>query len=225
MPELPDPREPGGRKLWALTLLLGFAGGFTDAGGFMLAGVFTGHVTGPALLTMIYLARHDFPHAISAAIAAAGFVAGTALGVSWQRGTPPSQAPRQLAGPLAGGIVLVALGTAVRGGSAGTDAFVALVALSMGLRNGAWHRLGGITVYSTFVTGMTTQLVSALPPECHQAQWTVLPAMLACFLAGAGAGAWLTHGWGSLGFLAVLLPMLVALVLSLAVRPPDPSSR
>ena len=75
----------------AICLILSGAGGFADAGSFMLIRTFTGHVTGNGLLTAVYLVKGEFSVALLCALAVVAFMSGTAAGTGWQHeGVTPS---------------------------------------------------------------------------------------------------------------------------------------
>jgi hypothetical protein len=42
----------------------------------------------------------------------------------------------------------------------GVEIFVIFVSLALGLQNGAFRRVGGISVHTTYLTGMITSLIS-----------------------------------------------------------------
>jgi uncharacterized membrane protein YoaK (UPF0700 family) len=85
----------------------------------------------------------------------------------------------------------------------GVETFVIFVSLALGLQNGAFRRVGGISVHTTYLTGMITSLISS-ETEKHVSE--VVPPLvrtpaprigLLCgiwiaFVLGAGTGArWL----------------------------------
>ena len=105
----------------------------------------------------------------------------------------------------------------------GVQIFVISVSLALGLQNGAFRRAGGISVHTTYLTGMITSLIST---EGEKYASGVLPVSsgapdpkieLLCgiwiaFVLGAGTGAAMVLHFGAVGMLgAALLLILLAL--------------
>jgi uncharacterized membrane protein YoaK (UPF0700 family) len=121
-------------------------------------------------------------------------------------------------------ILIVAASLAMASGVAyGAEVFVMFVSLALGLQNRAFRRVGGITVHTTYLTGMITSLVST---ETEKYAFEVLPPPviatdpkigLLCkiwfaFVSGALTGATLVLHFRALGMLGVAL-LLVTLIL------------
>ena len=64
-----------------VSLVLSLVGGFADAGSLILAGSFTGHVTGNLVLATVHAAHGEWGPAFSCLAAVAAFLAGPAGGV------------------------------------------------------------------------------------------------------------------------------------------------
>jgi uncharacterized membrane protein YoaK (UPF0700 family) len=78
----------------------------------------------------------------------------------------------------------------------GIFVFVIFAALALGLQNGAFRHAGGISVHTTFLTGMITRLISAeaekyasevkpLPVRSPDAEIGLLGGIWASFVLGA----------------------------------------
>ncbi len=105
----------------------------------------------------------------------------------------------------------------------GVEIFVICVSLALGLQNGAFRRVGGISVHTTYLTGMITSLIST---EGEKYASGVLPASsrtpdpkieLLCeiwiaFVVGAGTGAAMILHFGAVGMLGAAL-LLIPLAL------------
>jgi uncharacterized membrane protein YoaK (UPF0700 family) len=199
---------------------LAFVGGYGDAASFVLAKTFTGHVTGNLVLAAIAVAAHEWRAAVGHLSAIVSFLIGifaTALIVrplkAW------SSWP--LLPTVMGIEVILILGASfalASGMARGIEIFVIFVSLALGLQNGAFRRAGGISVHTTYLTGMITSLISA---EGEKYASGVLPVSsrapdpkieLFCgiwiaFVLGAGTGAAMVLHFGAVGMLgaAVLL--------------------
>ena len=100
--------------------------------------------------------------------------------------------------------------------------FVIFVSLALGLQNGAFRRVGGISVHTTYLTGMITSLISTEtekygsemgPPSVRvpDPKIGLLRGIWIAFVLGAGTGAAMVFHFKALGMLgaAVLLILLV----------------
>jgi uncharacterized membrane protein YoaK (UPF0700 family) len=105
----------------------------------------------------------------------------------------------------------------------GIEIFVIFVSLALGLQNGAFRRAGGISVHTTYLTGMITSLISAqgekyasgvLPVSSRapDPKIELLCGIWIAFVVGAGAGAALVLHFGAVGMLGAAL-LLIPLAL------------
>jgi uncharacterized membrane protein YoaK (UPF0700 family) len=210
-----------------LSLGLAFVGGYGDAAGFVLAKTFTGHVTGNLVLGAIAATAHDWWTMVGHLSAIVTFLIGVVLSVLILR--PLKAWPSWPFLPTVMGIeviLIVAAALALESGMAfRVEMFVILVSLALGLQNGAFRRVGGITVHTTYLTGMITGLISTeaenyisgLPPTpvgAPDPKISLLCKIWIAFVVGAGVGAAMVFhfkGFGMLGA-AVLLITLVLYV-------------
>src|SRR6267154_3676724 len=160
------------RNAW-LSVGLAFVGGYGDAASFVLAKTFTGHVTGNFVLTAIAVAAYDWRAALEPLSAIVTFLIGISLSVFIVR---PLKA--RLLWPLLPtimgieGILIVAASLALASDMThGVELFVIFVSLALGLQNGAFRRVGGISVHTTYLTGMITSLISTTT-ETHASEVT-----------------------------------------------------
>jgi uncharacterized membrane protein YoaK (UPF0700 family) len=203
---------------------LAFVGGYGDAASFVLAKTFTGHVTGNLVLTAIAAAAHDWRAALEHLSAIVTFLIGISLSVLIVR--PLKAMPSWPLLPTIMGIeviLIMAASLALASHTAhGVEIFVIFVSLALGLQNGAFRRVGGISVHTTYLTGMITSLISTETER--YASETVAPAVRApdpkigflcgiwiAFVLGAGTGAAMVFRFKALGMLgaAVLLILLI----------------
>jgi uncharacterized membrane protein YoaK (UPF0700 family) len=90
------------------------------------------------------------------------------------------------------------------------------VSLALGLQNGAFRCVGGVSVHTTYLTGMITSLISSetekytsevLPPPARAAdpKIGVLCRISIAFVLGAGTGAAMVLHFRALGILGAAL--------------------
>jgi uncharacterized membrane protein YoaK (UPF0700 family) len=207
-----------------LALGLAFVGGYGDAASFVLAKTFNGHVTGNLVLAAIAVAAHEWRAAFGHLSAIFTFLIGIFVSVLIVRPRKASSWPL-LPTIIAMEVILIVLASlALASGMAhGIEIFVILVSLALGLQNGGFRRAGGISVHTTYLTGMITSLIST---GAEKYAFGVLPASsrapdpkigLLCgiwiaFVVGAGTGAAMVLHFGAVGMLgAALLLILLAL--------------
>ena len=110
--------------------------------------------------------------------------------------------------------------------------FVICMALALGLQNGAWRGTGGITVHSTYLTGMITSLLTSgtqryISKATRAAEpdpkISLLSGIWVAFIAGAALGATLVLHYHALGILGPALVLLALLIIEFATirRRPD----
>src|ERR1700676_1138824 len=145
-----------------LSFGLAFIGGYGDAASFVLAKTFTGHVTGNLVLAAIAIAAEDWRAMLGPLSAIVTFLLGVVLSVVIAR--PLKVWPSWLLLPTIRGIEgLFTVGAALAlasGMARRVEIFVIFVSLALGLQNGAFRRAGGISVHTTYLTGMITSLIS-----------------------------------------------------------------
>jgi uncharacterized membrane protein YoaK (UPF0700 family) len=110
----------------------------------------------------------------------------------------------------------------------GVEIFVIFVSLALGLQNGAFRRVGGVSVHTTYLTGMITSLISteaekyapgeAPPPmRAPDPKMRLLCGIWAAFVLGAGTGAAMVLHFKALGMLGAAL-LLIILILRDCLR-------
>jgi uncharacterized membrane protein YoaK (UPF0700 family) len=216
-----DIRPP---DLW-LSFGLAFVGGYCDAAGFVLARAFTGHVTGNLVLAAIAVAAHDWRTLVGRLSAIFAFLIGSLLGVLIERplkARPSWPLLRTIMGLEV--ILIVAASLALTSNTAhGAEIFLVFVSLALGLQNGAFCRAGGISVHTTYLTGMITSLVSteaeeydsdAGPPPVRgrYPKNDLLFGIAITFVLGAWVGAALTLYFKGIGMVGAVL-LLIILIL------------
>lgn len=208
-----------------LSFALAFIGGYGDAAGFVLAKTFTGHVTGNLVLGAIAVAAQDWRAMLGHLTAIVTFLLGVILSIVIVR--PLKAWPSWPLLPTIMGIeviLIVAAAFALRSGMAPrVEIFVILVSLALGLQNGAFRRVGGISVHTTYLTGMITSLISteaqkytsglpSTPVGAPDPKIGVFCGIWMAFVLGAGIGAAMAFHFKGFGILGAAL-LLIALIL------------
>jgi len=200
--------------------LLGFVGGYGDAAGFVLARTFTGHATGNLVLGAIEIATGDPRSALSHFSAVVTFLIGVFLGAWTMRSSKRSRFSSVIISEL---ILILASPLLLSGHLAGAQSFVLCVSLALGLQNGAFRRAGGISVHTTYLTGMITSLISSeaekysaepLPPAAstYNPRIVLTVQIWTAFVLGAITAAAATFQfkqWAMLGISLVLLVVIL----------------
>jgi len=210
--------------MW-LSLGVAFVGGYGDAASFILAKTFTGHVTGNLVLAAVAVAAHEWRAALGRLSAIVTFLIGIFVSVVIVRPLKAWSSWPLLPTIMGMEVILIGLASLALASAMahGTEIFVIFVSLALGLQNGAFRRAGGISVHTTYLTGMITSLIST---EAEKYASGVLPVSsrapdpkieLLCgiwiaFVAGAGVGAALVLHFGAVGMLGAAL-LLIPLAL------------
>ena len=212
-----------------LGALLAFNAGAINAGGFLVVGMYTSHMTGFASMISDMLVLGSFTVAIGAAGALLAFVAGaacTAVLVNWAR---QNHLRSEYALPLLleAGLLLVfgLLGATLnRQTPFAVPLTVLVLAFTMGLQNALVSKISASQIRTTHMTGVITDMgielgklfywnQGARPPElqvrANRIKLRLYAMLLGAFLAGGVVGA---AGFKYLGFVWVL-PMAGLLLL------------
>jgi uncharacterized membrane protein YoaK (UPF0700 family) len=197
-----------------LSLGLAFVGGYGDAASFVLAKTFTGHVTGNLVLTAIAVAAHEWRAALGHLSAIVTFLMGIFMSVLIARPLKEWLLPTIMGMEV---ILIVAASLSLSSHMAhGVEIFVIFVSLALGLQNGGFRRVGGISVHTTYLTGMITSLLSTeaeqyasevVPPvvSAHDPKISLLCGIWIAFVVGAGTGAAMVLHFGAVGMLGAAL--------------------
>src|SRR6266403_5373443 len=208
-----------------LSLGLAFVGGYCDAAGYVLAKTFTGHITGALVLAAISVADHDWRTFLRHLLAIALFLAGVALILSSERFI--TRTPSRLLVPIVMGVEIVLIASAYFGLTSHLTAkfgiFVGCMSLALGLQNVAFSQAGGISVHTTYLTGMITSLLKT-KTERPSSQTTardrlasdqkvsLLGGIWLAFVLGATVGAAMVFWFGAPGVFGAAL-LLLAMVI------------
>lgn len=205
-----------------LYLLLAFIGGFTDASSFINFEVFTGHLTGNSILSAIYVVQDNRPLFLLSIIALICFLIGSINGAII-RTRFNDRFTRSFTLFL---IILLLLATVIihryigsTGSSNSKFMMISFVSMAMGIQNGFFNQTMGVGTHTTYITGMTTSLISALmrttkdPLKTHNSK-IILPLLISTFILGAFAGAMIATKQGLASYMVILGLSFIALFLS-----------
>jgi uncharacterized membrane protein YoaK (UPF0700 family) len=199
---------------------LAFVGGYGDAASFVLAKTFTGHVTGNLVLAAIAIAAHGWRAALGHISAIVTFLIGIFVSALIVRPLKAWSSWPLLPTIIGMEVILIVLASlALASGMVhGIEIFVIFVSLALGLQNGAFRRAGGISVHTTYLTGMITSLISAegekyasgvfpVSSRAPDPKIELLCGIWIAFVLGVGTGAAMVLHFGAVGMLgaAVLL--------------------
>ena len=223
-------RTPGTNRL--LGALLAFNAGAINAGGFLVVGMYTSHMTGFASMLADNLVLGNITLVLGAAGALLAFVVGaaaTAVLVNWAR---QHHLRSEYALPLLleAGLLLVfgLLGATLNHQTPFAVPLTVLVlAFTMGLQNAVVSKISASQIRTTHMTGVITDIGlelgklfywnhTASPPEsrvrANRIKLRLFSLLLAAFMTGGVVGA---AGFRYLGFVWVLPMAGLLLVLSL----------
>jgi uncharacterized membrane protein YoaK (UPF0700 family) len=209
-----------------LSFGLALVGGYGDAAGFVIAKTFTGHVTGSLVLATIGVAAHDWRTTLGHVSAVVLFLAGIPLSILMERALAAWSSWRLLPTILGIEVMLIAGAyfASVSHAAQGTEFFVVCMSLALGLQNGAFRRVGGVSVHTTYLTGTITSLIVA-QMDRHGSPPVPMPAatpdvdakvrifcrVWVAFVLGGSAGALMVLRFGKAGILGAALPLLAVI--------------
>jgi uncharacterized membrane protein YoaK (UPF0700 family) len=113
--------------------------------------------------------------------------------------------------------------------SPGVEIFVVCMALALGLQNGAFQRTGGISVHTTYLTGMITSLITTeaellRPLTRRDPKVNILYGIWLAFFLGAVIGAALALQFKEAGILGATFLLIVILVRTRVAAPREHST-
>jgi uncharacterized membrane protein YoaK (UPF0700 family) len=210
-----DTRPP---EAW-LYFALAFVGGYGDAAGVVLAKTFTGHVTGSLVLAAIATAAHKWSALVAHLSAVLFFLVGVLSSVLVERALAAWQSFKSLPIVLSIEVILTIaayLAFASRA-AARVEVFVVCMSLALGMQNGAFQRTGGISVHTTYLTGMITSLMNSevIKPQLMGARdpkRSLLYGIWLAFFVGGTAGAAMAFRFKGIGILGVTFLLLIILI-------------
>jgi uncharacterized membrane protein YoaK (UPF0700 family) len=208
---------------FGISIGLAFIGGYADAASFVLAHTFTGHLTGNCVLAAVSAASKEWNLAADRLLAVTVFLAGIVASLALSRFTPIRLRRYSLAISIVTEVLLIVSAVLFEANKANNELFIVCICLALGIQNDALRKTNGISVHSTYMTGMVTTLMQKVFQHCFAKQGPkaestrpsplasiqVLAPMWLSFLVGAVAGALLVVSFHSSGLLVIVLPLIV----------------
>src|SRR5712664_949711 len=211
-----------------LSFGLAFVGGYCDAAGYVLAKTFTGHITGALVLAAVSVAGHDWRAFLRHLVAIALFLTGVVSILISERFI--ARTPSRFALPVVMAVEILLISTAyfaLTSDLARFGLFVGCMSLALGLQNGAFSQAGGVSVHTTYLTGMITSLLKTAAQR-HSSEKTsrsestsdrkakLLDGIWLAFVLGATVGAAMVFWLGAPGVFGAAL-LLFAMLIGMCV--------
>jgi len=216
-----DTRPP---EAW-LYFALAVVGGYGDAASVVLAKTFTGHVTGSLVLAAIAIAAHKWNALMAHLSAVLFFLVGIISSVLIERALAAWPFFKSLPTVLSIEVILTMtayLAFASRA-AARVEVFVVCMSLALGMQNGAFQRTGGISVHTTYLTGMITSLMTteAKRPQImstRDPKLNLLYGIWLAFFVGGAIGAAMAVQFKEIGILGATFLLLTILICRIRQR-------
>jgi uncharacterized membrane protein YoaK (UPF0700 family) len=208
---------------------LAFVGGYADASSYLLARTFTGHLTGNCVLAAVSAASKDLFLTLDRLLAVAVFLGGILFNLILTRFAPDRFRQFSLAITMSIEILLFLSASLLLRPGGNQELFIVSMCLALGMQNGALNKTNGISVHSTYMTGMVTGLMqksfdhlfanrSSKEHSSGDAATLTLrvPAsMWMSFTFGAVTGAVLVSSFHSIGLLGIILPLILLILIEI----------
>jgi len=219
----------GGGTAFRISIGLAFIGGYADASSYLLARTFTGHLTGNCVLAAVSAASKDWHLTLDRLLAVIVFLGGILFSLILNRFAPVRLRQFSLAIAMFIEVLLFLSASLFLSNRANQELFIACMCLALGIQNGALHKTNGISVHSTYMTGMVTALMHKSfdhlsskhsPKEDFSrdsARLTiqVLAPMWISFIFGAVTGAVIVSSFHSIGLLGIVLPLILLILVEM----------
>lgn len=211
-------------EVW-LYFALAFVGGYGDAASVVLAKTFTGHVTGSLVLAAIAVAAHKWSPLVAHLSAVLFFLVGVISSVLIERALAAWPFFKSLPTVLSTEVILTMIAYLAFASRAATrvEVFVVCMSLALGLQNGAFQRTGGISVHTTYLTGMITSLITteAKRPQImstRDPKLNLLYGIWLAFFVGGAIGAAMAFKFKEIGILGTTFLLLMILIYRIRKR-------
>jgi uncharacterized membrane protein YoaK (UPF0700 family) len=219
-----------GGTAFGISIGLAFVGGYSDASSFLLAGAFTGHLTGNCVLAAVSAAGKDWYLTLDRLLAVIVFLGGILFSLTLNRLVPVRLRQYSLAIAMFIEVLLILSAFLFLSNRANAELFIVCMCLALGIQNDALHKTNGISVHSTYMTGMVTTLMqksfgrlslsSKADPPSDSARLTiqVLAPMWISFILGAFTGAVIVSSFNSIGLLGIGLVLILLILAELKTK-------
>jgi uncharacterized membrane protein YoaK (UPF0700 family) len=208
---------------FGVSIGLAFVGGYADASSYLLARTFTGHLTGNCVLAAVSAASKEWYLTLDRLLAVIVFLAGILVSLILNRFVPVRLRQYSLAIAMFIEGLLIVSASLFLINRANDELFIVCMCLALGIQNGALDKTNGISVHSTYMTGMVTTLMQksfdhlssrrSLNEDSsgHSARLAiqVLAPMWISFIFGALTGAVSVSSFHSIGLLGIVVPLVL----------------
>jgi uncharacterized membrane protein YoaK (UPF0700 family) len=212
-----------GGTVFGISIGLAFVGGYADASSYLLARTFTGHLTGNCVLAAVSAASKEWYLTLDRLLVVIVFLAGILVSLILNRFVPVRLRQYSLAIAMFIEVLLIVSASLFLINRANDELFIVCMCLALGIQNGALDKTNGISVHSTYMTGMVTTLMQksfgrlfsrrSLKEDSskNSARLTiqVLAPMWISFVCGALAGAMIVSSFHSIGLLGIVMPLVL----------------
>ena len=221
-----------GGAAFRISIGLAFIGGYADASSYLLARTFTGHLTGNCVLAAVSAASKDWYLMLDRLLAVIVFLAGILVSLILNRFVPVRLRQYSLAIAMFIEVLLIVSASLLLMNRANVELFIVCMCLALGIQNGALNKTNGISVHSTYMTGMVTTLMQKsfgrlslkrsskedLPRDSARLTIQVLAPMWSSFIFGAFTGAMIVSSFHSLGLLGIGLTLILLISAELKTK-------
>ena len=210
---------------FGISIGLAFVGGYADASSYLLAGAFTGHLTGNCVLAAVSAAGKDWYLTLDRLLAVIVFLGGILFSLTLNRLVPVRLRQYSLAIAMFIEVLLILSAFLFLSNRANAELFIVCMCLALGIQNDALHKTNGISVHSTYMTGMVTTLMqksfdhlssrrslnedSSTSRDPTLLTIQVLAPMWISFIFGALTGAVIVSSFHSIGLLGIVVPLVL----------------
>jgi uncharacterized membrane protein YoaK (UPF0700 family) len=224
-----------GGAAFKISIGLAFIGGYADASSYLLARTFTGHLTGNCVLAAVSAASKDWYLTLDRLLAVIVFLGGILYSLILNRFAPVQLRQSSLAIAMFIEVLLFLSAFLFLSNRANAELFIVCMCLALGIQNGALDKTNGISVHSTYMTGMVTTLMQKsfdhLSPKRSAKEESsrdsarltiqVLAPMWISFIFGAVTGAVIVSSFHSIGLLGIVLPLILLILIKMNRRLTD----
>jgi uncharacterized membrane protein YoaK (UPF0700 family) len=224
-----------GGTAFKISIGLAFVGGYADASSYLLARTFTGHLTGNCVLAAVSAASKDWYLTLDRLLAVIVFLGGILFSLILNRFAPVQLRQSSLAIAMFIEVLLFLIAFLFLSNRANAELFIVCMCLALGIQNGALDKTNGISVHSTYMTGMVTTLMqksfdhlsSKRSPKEESSRDSarltiqVLAPMWISFIFGAVTGAVIVSSFHSIGLLGIVLPLILLILIKMNRRLTD----
>src|SRR4029077_1416037 len=222
----------GGGTAFGISIGLAFVGGYADASSYLLARTFTGNLPGNCVLAAVSAVGKEWYLTFDRLLAVIVFLAGILVSLILNRLVPVRSRPYSLAIAMFIEVLLIVSASLFLRDRVNAELFIVCMCLALGIQNGALDKTNGISVHSTYMTGMVTTLLQKSFDHLS-AKWSskedssrdsarltiqVLAPMWASFIFGAVTGAVIVSSFHRIGLLGIVVPLILLIFVELKTQ-------